>query len=408
MAKLHKNKDPELLVKELKELAGIELSPEELQLLLQSDLERDALEGFAAMKKAGVNGDKALVDLQHQLNQKIKDRSKQSELRWHKLSIAATVAAVVCIGAFYIVKKQRHDREQIAKMADMPIIWTKNDTLVIYLPKEEAIAQNLAKPPSPVSAPIAPTAPSVESPTVAAATALSAPALNEVVIVQDTTAPKNAFAENTFAKRSAVASVAKAKAEEKHVIKLIDILTAKPLTAVDLKIKGTTIIGETDENGEFNIPLSSNKPTIQAAKQGYLPLETSLNFEEHKTLTYGLMPDVKQQAEVSVKEFLKSTKVNTADATFAVSESAYRIYINKNINYPKAFTEMGREGTVQVDFTVLPDGSLTQFKIRQSMGADFDKASIEVLKNGPKWLPAIRNGKPVSGKAHYFVNFIQL
>lgn len=41
---------------------------------------------------------------------------------------------------------------------------------------------------------------------------------------------------------------------------------------------------------------------------------------------------------------------------------------------------MGREGTVEVGFTVNADGSLSDFKVLRSMGADFDNPSVEVLK----------------------------
>ncbi|MNZ83080.1 Gram-negative bacterial tonB protein [compost metagenome] len=113
-------------------------------------------------------------------------------------------------------------------------------------------------------------------------------------------------------------------------------------------------------------------------------------------------------ADNAVKDHIKQADGKTEEAQLAVSGSAYQIYINKNIAYPKAYTEMGREGTVEVEFTVQADGTLTDFKVLRSMGVDFDKPSVDVLKNGPKWLPALKNGKPVKSRQRHYVNFIHI
>ncbi|MCO4292748.1 energy transducer TonB [Solitalea sp. MAHUQ-68] len=409
MAKLHKNKNPELLVNELKELAGKDLSPEELQQLLNSDLEREALEGFAAMKKAGVSSDKALFDLQHQLNQKIKDRSRQRELPWHKLSIAATVAAVVCIGAFYIIKKQNRE-QKLAELAKQPLMWVSKDTLIIYLPKEEliAVAQNPPKAPTKPHAPIAPIP--ADNGTPISVMVMSAPveSSKEIIANAEKTEEK-ALKEVVVTKANGIHTAAKAKlAPASYTLQLLDILTSIPVADVLIKTEGSATTRKSNENGEFEVNVSVDKQNYVLSKQGYVTQTISISAEDSDRSVIGLMPDLKLQANTAIKEYLQSNKALASEATLAISESAYRIYINKNIKYPKAYTEMGKEGTVQLEFTVNTDGSLQNFIVLKSMGADFDTPSIDVLKNGPKWLPAFKNGKPIAAKARYFVNFIQL
>ena len=42
------------------------------------------------------------------------------------------------------------------------------------------------------------------------------------------------------------------------------------------------------------------------------------------------------------------------------------------------------------------EGVVTNFKVVQSGGSDFDNEVIRVLKKMPRWLPAIQAGKPTA------------
>ena len=52
-------------------------------------------------------------------------------------------------------------------------------------------------------------------------------------------------------------------------------------------------------------------------------------------------------------------------------------------------------GRVIVSFVAERDGSLTEIKIARSVGAKSDTLALKLLKNSPKWLPAMRYGRPV-------------
>lgn len=421
MAKSQKHIHPDLLVQELKELAGRELSPEEVSLLLDSDLERDALEGFIAMKKAGINNDKVLVDLKHQLNQKIKNKERFRELPWQKLSIAATIAAVVCIGAFYIIKKQQHEKQLLAEQLEVPKMLSENDTLLIYLPDERIIhtpqiAKNDLKRFSPQPGAVIEqknTAPIVAADKNEIATVAAAPALSESVKTElgDSNYVAARVSKELSGKVSGVA-ISRAKAYDSESINIkgsvMDLLTAKPLDNVSVSVKGTDLQTQTDEQGAFTIQIQNTKQQLTLSKKGYTTATIKASEISDGFLNYGLFPDVKLMADNAVRDHIKQANNKTVEAQLAVSGSAYQIYINKNIAYPKAYTEMGKEGTVEVEFTVQADGSLTDFNVLRSMGADFDKPSVDVLKNGPKWLPALKNGKPVKSRQRHYVNFIHI
>jgi protein TonB len=86
-------------------------------------------------------------------------------------------------------------------------------------------------------------------------------------------------------------------------------------------------------------------------------------------------------------------------------DSAYRIYLKKNLDYPASARQHGIEGDVTVGFTVKPDSTLSNFKIIDGIGSGCDEEAIRLLKQGPGWVPRISNGKPVSSEVIYKVPF---
>lgn len=82
---------------------------------------------------------------------------------------------------------------------------------------------------------------------------------------------------------------------------------------------------------------------------------------------------------------------------FPGGEDAFRIYLDKNLNWPKTDTTNFR-GVVLISFFVEKDGQLTNFKVEKSMGAKFDKEALRVLTSSPKWVPAKRDGKFIRSK----------
>ncbi len=71
-------------------------------------------------------------------------------------------------------------------------------------------------------------------------------------------------------------------------------------------------------------------------------------------------------------------------------------YLAKNIGYPNGTSKVAVT-SVYIRFMVDEEGNATQAKIQRSSGcALFDKRSIEVIENMPKWKPGLQGGKPVS------------
>jgi len=56
------------------------------------------------------------------------------------------------------------------------------------------------------------------------------------------------------------------------------------------------------------------------------------------------------------------------------------------------------QGVVVVGFFVEKDGSLTDIHIEKSLAKAFDKEALRVISMSPKWIPAIKNNRPIKSK----------
>ena len=83
------------------------------------------------------------------------------------------------------------------------------------------------------------------------------------------------------------------------------------------------------------------------------------------------------------------------DAVFPGSEMVMYDSIFTKLDLDKIFPEKNIKGTVEVEFIVEKDGSLKYFKILQSLDPRCDNEIITILKNLPKWNPAILNNQIV-------------
>ena len=67
-------------------------------------------------------------------------------------------------------------------------------------------------------------------------------------------------------------------------------------------------------------------------------------------------------------------------------------YIAKNFRTPDV---PGLNGKLLISFVVEKDGSITDIKALKDIGYGTAEEAIRLLKNCPKWSPAIQNGKTV-------------
>ena len=70
-------------------------------------------------------------------------------------------------------------------------------------------------------------------------------------------------------------------------------------------------------------------------------------------------------------------------------------FVKANLVYPQEAIDAGIEGKVFVGFIVEKDGSISSIKLLRGIGHGCDEAAMEVVRNMPKWKPAMQRSMPV-------------
>ena len=78
--------------------------------------------------------------------------------------------------------------------------------------------------------------------------------------------------------------------------------------------------------------------------------------------------------------------------------AAFFAWIAANQHYPELARKRRMQAKVPVEFTVQPDGSLTDVRVVQKHGSGMDEEAIRLIKTAPKWEPATYQGKPIKQK----------
>ncbi len=76
-------------------------------------------------------------------------------------------------------------------------------------------------------------------------------------------------------------------------------------------------------------------------------------------------------------------------------------FLQRNLRYPDSESQ----GRVVLSFVVERDGSLSDIKVLKSIGAEFDREAMRVLKMAPKWKPGMQSGQAVRVQFNIPINF---
>ncbi|MDN5203514.1 energy transducer TonB [Fulvivirgaceae bacterium BMA10] len=66
---------------------------------------------------------------------------------------------------------------------------------------------------------------------------------------------------------------------------------------------------------------------------------------------------------------------------------AYLEYLSNNLEYPELAVEDKVSGVVLVQFRVLEDSTISDFRIIKNLGFECDEEAVRLIQNGPKWIP---------------------
>lgn len=101
------------------------------------------------------------------------------------------------------------------------------------------------------------------------------------------------------------------------------------------------------------------------------------------------------------------TKVEV-EASFKGGEGAWRKYLERNLNASAPVDNGANPGsyTVVVQFIVDKEGNISDVKALTSHGYGMEEEAVRVIKRGPKWEPAIQNGRQVKAYRKQPITFV--
>ncbi len=112
------------------------------------------------------------------------------------------------------------------------------------------------------------------------------------------------------------------------------------------------------------------------------------DFEEDVTVPFAVIEDV------PIFPGCESEKGNGATAIRACFNEMMQKHIRKNFRYPEMAQEMGIQGRVFVQFTIMKDGSIGNIRYR---GPDksLEAEALRIIQKLPNMIPGKQRGRPV-------------
>jgi protein TonB len=82
-------------------------------------------------------------------------------------------------------------------------------------------------------------------------------------------------------------------------------------------------------------------------------------------------------------------------AQFKGGDKAFQRYVMDNFMYPARCQENGIGGSVLLRFVVDVDGSIVNIQVLEvsTKCPEFAKEAVRILKNSPRWIPGMYNGR---------------
>jgi TonB family protein len=160
-------------------------------------------------------------------------------------------------------------------------------------------------------------------------------------------------------------------------------LDGLPLPGASVKVVGKSIGTQTDANGKFTL---QNVKKDEALAIGFIGYNSkTLDLKGTDSLKIELDESASSLSEVVVTQVKKA---KAAKARPHAGWDALKKYLKEG-----AVSTDGKEGTVELAFTVNANGSIANINVTKSLSPAADAKATSLIKDGPTW-SGNTNGKP--------------
>jgi TonB family protein len=178
--------------------------------------------------------------------------------------------------------------------------------------------------------------------------------------------------------------------------KVVSAEDGSELPGVNVLIKGTNKGTVTNATGNFEIALPQGSEALVFSFIGLTSQEVAIANDE---VNVKMDSDVTQLSEMVVTGYGADENLNKTHllemAEPLGGRKAFKKYLEDQLQYPNQALANEVEGKVTVQFTVLPNGQLSDFKVLKGLGYGCDEEVIRLIKEGPAWAPSRKDNEPV-------------
>jgi hypothetical protein len=361
---------------------------------LQNPQVDETLEGLLALKAAKVNQNAALLELQQRLQQRISPQ-KRRLVPYYYASAAAVVMAIG-LGWWWV---QRQDLpESTAKTVaetvfpsapipeSAPILAEKQIPLSAK-PSTKRLAQK------PIQEQVAAAPPTQDALETVPAESSAANIVEEKKAEEVAAVSAQELAARPAQAKSRVASApAAALLVDTFTLrgKILDAETQEALAGSIISVKGSNRGTSSATDGTFLLRGVRPNDNVSIGAIGFAPVQITVK----DSLLDPVLLKTEQNAlsEVVVTGYSKRTqKSKTTQAS-----KAYSDYIQGEIDAFLKQNPQSPRGRVVVAFTVNEQGELSDFENKNGANGQLFEEAVRILKQGEKWTPTYKKGKPQS------------
>ena len=121
-----------------------------------------------------------------------------------------------------------------------------------------------------------------------------------------------------------------------------------------------------------------------------------INLEDNANMGVEIMDYVEEvQEEVVEEEAIPFQLVEEKPSFNGGDANEFSKWVNQHLQYPEIAKENGVQGRVTLQFTVNPDGSVSNVKVLRGVDSSLDKEAVRVVSMSPKWKPGKQRDRAV-------------
>ena len=121
-----------------------------------------------------------------------------------------------------------------------------------------------------------------------------------------------------------------------------------------------------------------------------------MSLEDDANLGVEIMDYVEEvKEEVVEEEAIPFQLVEEKPSFNGGDANEFSKWVNSKLQYPEIAKENGVQGRVTLQFTVNPDGSVSNVKVLRGVDSSLDKVAVRVVSMSPKWKPGKQRDRAV-------------